>query len=178
MSEGRNIGSIICPNCGKLISSTTTECMHCGSKNPNLWGFSQILRKFFGGQTSLVPIIATTCIALYLLSLALDPSAIFQSRGFLGLLSPSTKSLVSLGMTGQGPISIGHWWTLITAIYLHGGVLHIVFNTLWIRQLGPTVEELFGTSRSFLIFTISGALGFLFSTFAGNYFTIGASGSI
>ncbi len=178
MSEGRNIGSILCPNCGKLISSTAAECMHCGTKNPNLWGFSEILRKFFGGQVSLVPIIVTACIALYILSIALDPSAIFQTRGFLGFLSPATNSLVSLGMTGAYPLSQGHWWTLITAIYLHGGALHILFNALWIRQLGPTVEELFGTSRSFLIFTISGALGFVLSTFAGNYFTIGASGSI
>ncbi len=178
MSEGRNLGSILCPNCGKLISSTAGECMHCGTKNPNLWGFSEILRKFFGRQLSLVPIIVTTCIALYILSIALDPSAIFQTRGFLGFLSPTTNSLVNLGMTGAYPISRGHWWTLITAIYLHGSILHIIFNTLWIRQLGPTVEELFGTSRSFMIFTISGALGFVLSTFAGNYFTIGASGSI
>jgi len=180
MSEERNIGSILCPNCGKLISATTTECMHCGTKNPNLWGFSEILRKYFGGQMSLVPIIATTCIALFVLSLLLAPRAILQTGGsfIFGLLSPDPYILLQLGMTGAVPWSIGHWWTLITAIYLHGGLLHILFNVMWIRQLGPTVEELFGISRSFLIFTLSGIFGYFVSNFAGITYTIGASGSI
>lgn len=180
MSEGRNLGSILCPNCGKLISSSATECIHCGTKNPNLWGFSKILRKIFGGQVSLIPIISTVCIALFILCLLLEPRAIFQSRGSLlfGFLSPDFNILIKLGMTGSVAWSKGHWWTLITAIYLHGGLLHILFNVLWIRQLGPVVEELFGISRSFLIFTLSGILGYIFSNYAGISYTIGASGSI
>jgi rhomboid protease GluP len=178
MTEERKINAIICPNCGKLISSDAESCMHCGMKKPNLWGFSTTLRKLFSGQTSFIPIIAAVCIGLYVLSLLLDPKAIFQTRGFLSFLSPSMAALDRLGMTGTYAISRGKWWTLITAIYLHGGILHIFFNVLWIRQLGPAVEEFFGTSRSFIIFTIAGVAGFILSSQIGNYFTIGASGSI
>jgi rhomboid protease GluP len=81
-------------------------------------------------------------------------------------------------MTGSYAMARGRFWTLITAIYLHGSLLHIVFNLLWIRQLGPAVEELFGTSRLILIFTFSGVAGFIISNLVGIQFTIGASGSI
>lgn len=178
MPEQRNLGAIICPNCGKLISATADECIHCGMKNPSLWGLSRLMRKLFGGQFSFIPVISTVCIVFYVLSLLIDPGAILQTRGFLGFLSPSTASLDKLGMTGSYAMARGRWWTLISAIYLHGGLLHILFNVLWIRQLGPTVEEFFGISRTFLIFTFSGVLGFVISNVWGIPFTIGASGSI
>ena len=95
----------------------------------------------------------------------LDPSAIFQTQGLLHILSPSTLASFKLGASGTVPIfAYKFWWTPITAIYLHGGLLHIFFNMMWVRQLGPVVEELFGPFRLFAIFTIAGITGFLAST--------------
>ncbi len=178
MSEENKLRAILCPGCRKLISAHSEQCPYCGMKNPNLWGLAGLLNRLFGGHLSLIPIISTACVALYVVSLLLDPSAIFRASGILGILSPSGTALFKLGMTGAFALSEGRWWTLITAIYLHGGILHILFNVLWIRQLGPVVEDLYGLSRSFLIFTLAGVLGFLLSSLAGNAFTIGASGSI
>jgi rhomboid protease GluP len=73
---------------------------------------------------------------------------------------------------------LGHWWTVLTAIYLHGGLLHIFFNILWIRQLGPQVAEAYGPARFFVIFTVSGAIGFVLSNQLSGAWTVGASGSI
>jgi rhomboid protease GluP len=75
------------------------------------------------------------------------------------------------------PWRLGRWWTLLTAIYLHGGVLHILFNLLMIRQVGPDVEQIYGSSRLVVIFTVAGAVGFLASNLFGLPLTIGASGS-
>jgi len=72
----------------------------------------------------------------------------------------------------------GYWWTIFTAIYLHGGLLHILFNVLWIRQLGPAVEEIYGPARLVIIFTVAGAAGFVASNMFNVWFTVGASGSI
>jgi rhomboid protease GluP len=166
MLERKTKGSIVCPNCGRLISADAQECMHCGRKNPGLWGYGHIIQKYFG-QGSLVPVITGVCVVLYALSLLLDLSALFQLRGFFRLFSPTHEVLVRLGMSGLYPLAEGRWWTVISAIYLHGGVLHILFNMLWLRQLGSVMEELFGTSRTFLIFTIAGAFGFLMSYFMG-----------
>src|SRR5262249_41718793 len=92
--------------------------------------------------------------------------------------SPGLRALQTLGATGSFSWAAGQWWTIFTAIYLHGGVLHILFNVLWIRQLGPAVEELYGSGRFFVIFTVSGALGFVVSNMIGIPLTVGASGSI
>ncbi len=181
MSEkNNNLGAILCPSCRKLISASAEKCPYCGMKNPNMWGMAGVLRKMFGGDASLIPVISAVCIGVYVISILLDPGAVFRMRGFslFGLGAPSPYALIKLGMTGSHIMRQGQWWTLITAIYLHGGLLHILFNVLWIRQIGPLVEELYGISRSFVIFTIAGVLGYLVSNYVGIPYTIGASGSI
>ena len=72
----------------------------------------------------------------------------------------------------------GWWWTLLTAMYLHGSLLHIVFNMMWIRNLGPAAAEVYGPGRAFLLFNFAGASGFLVSNLMSGTPTIGASGSI
>ncbi len=67
---------------------------------------------------------------------------------------------------------------MISANYLHGGVLHILFNMFALRQIGPLVLHEYGINRFFIIYTVSGALGFLISYFAGVQFTIGASAAV
>ncbi len=177
MGLRKTTGSIVCPNCGKLVSANAKQCIHCGKKNPGLWGYGYYIQKILGAN-GMVPVITAVSIGLYVVSLLIDPSAIFQMQGMLGFLSPSGEALNNLGMTGTFAMARGRWWTLITAIYLHGGVLHILFNMLWLRQLGHMVEHLYGTARSFLVFTLAGVTGFLASDLAGIPFTIGASGSI
>jgi rhomboid protease GluP len=142
-----------------------------------MWGLSDVFRRVFraGSPTQIVTI---TCIALYVLSLVIDPGSVLRPRGPFEIFSPSGRALQMLGATGAFPWGHGDWWTLLTAIYLHGGVLHILFNVLWIRQLGPAVEELYGPARFVTIFTVSGVVGFVVSNVLGVPFTVGASGSI
>ena len=42
---------------------------------------------------------------------------------------------------------------MLTAGWLHAGVLHILFNVLWIRQLGPAVADLYGPGRMVILYT-------------------------
>jgi len=171
------MAAILCPRCHKIVSSEAETCPHCGQRKPGLWGATATIRKL-GLQLNFPHLITVFCGALYLLALLLDPSAIFQTQGLMQILSPSLEASIKLGVTGTRPVTYGWWWTLITAIYLHGGLLHIFFNMMWVRQLGPVVEELFGPFRLFAIFTIAGITGFIASTLAGHAFTLGASGSI
>ncbi len=177
MINRKTEGSIVCPSCGRLISVAAKECVYCGRKNPGLWGYGPLIQKYLG-TGSMVPLVTGASIVLYVFALLIDPMAIFKMRGIFSLLSPSMGALDALGMTGTYAMSHGRWWTLITAVYLHGGVLHILFNMLWLKQLGYMVEQIYGSSRSFLIFTIAGVVGFVASNALGIQFTIGASGSI
>jgi len=175
---------MICPHCGKLISVSEPECPFCGAKAPSLYGYAPALQKLFGRKLDFVALIVGACIVLYILTLVLQPDAILRPSGggpfgfLFGLLSPGTRALYQLGMTG-GPAWDRHWWwTLFTAIYLHGSLLHIFFNVMWIRNLAPSVDEFYGPARGFVIFTIAGAVGFLLSNVATGTPTVGASGSI
>jgi len=177
MFRNKPTRTILCPSCGRLTRADAEECLICGRRRPGMWGLSDIFRRLFrtGSPTQLITI---ACIAVYVLSLAVDPAGALRPRGPFDVFSPSNRALQLLGATGSFPWAHGEWWTLCTAIYLHGGILHILFNVLWIRQLGPAVEELYGPARFFLIFTVSGVVGFVVSNFLGIPFTVGASGSI
>lgn len=170
-------GSALCYACGKLNRIDADVCFYCGRRNPGLWGFGPSLGRFVG-RLSVGKTIAIVCALAYLASLALDPAAVFRARGVFNILAPSTAALDALGMTGSYALSQGRWWTLITAIYLHGSLLHIVFNLLWVNQLAPAVEEAYGQARLVVIYTIAGVAGFALSAYAGQRFTVGASGAI
>jgi len=169
---------MICPDCGKLIGVGEEKCPFCGAWRPGLYGFTPRIQQLFGRRLDMIGLIVVTCVVLYVTSLILQPSAIFQMRGLFGILSPGTRALYQLGMTGGVAWDAGWWWTVFTAIYLHGGLLHILFNMIWVRQLGPEVTEVFGPARAFVVFTIAGAAGFLLSNVVTHHPTIGASGSI
>ena len=177
-------GAIVCPECGKLISVSEPKCPYCGAWRPGLFGWAPQLQKLFGGRINFTSIVVSACIGLYVASLVLDPGAIFAhpeqmfQNLLFNFLAPSGRALYQLGMTGGIAWRAGWWWTLFTAIYLHGGLLHIFFNVMWIRNLGPAVDDVYGTARAFVIFSVAGAAGFLVSNLATGNPTIGASGSI
>ncbi|MFQ5829279.1 MAG: rhomboid family intramembrane serine protease [Candidatus Methylomirabilia bacterium] len=170
-------GSSLCPSCGKLNSVNAPACFYCGRRNPGLWGFGPVVGRLLG-EMDFSRAVMVVAVAAYLASLLLDPGYALRPRGPFDILAPSGAALNALGMTGVYAWKLGRWWTVVTAIYLHGSILHIVFNLLWINQLAPAVEELYGRSRLILIFTGAGVLGFVVSNWLGVPFTIGASGSI
>jgi rhomboid protease GluP len=170
-------GSSLCYACGKLNRVDAAVCFYCGARRPGLWGFAPGLARLIG-RVDFARVVTAVCVVAYAASLLLDPAAALRPRGMFDLLAPSQRALYDLGMTGSIPWAQGRWWTLLTAIYLHGSLLHIVFNLLWIRQLAPPVEELFGQARLILIFTAAGVLGFVLSNLAGVPWTIGASGAV
>lgn len=173
----REVRTILCPSCGRLTRADAAECLICGRRRPGMWGLTTLLRRVFGSG-SVTQVITVVCVALYVASLVFDPAAAFRPRGTFNIFAPSSEVLWALGATGSMAWRLGRWWTFLTAIYLHGGVLHILFNVLWIRQLGPAIEELYGSARFFAIFTVAGVIGFITSSLFGHALTLGASGSI
>jgi rhomboid protease GluP len=116
---------------------------------------------------------------MYIISLLFNPRATGLSLNPLTFLSPSDTSILLLGATGTVPIDKYHrFWTLVSASFLHGGILHIFFNMAALRQLAALVNREFGVYRMFVIYTVSGVLGFWISYLAGVAFTIGASASV
>jgi rhomboid protease GluP len=83
-----------------------------------------------------------------------------------------------LGMSAPYGIYVQHqWYRLITAMFLHGGLIHIGFNMMALMQLGPALEELYGSARYLFLYIVTGAFGFLVSSFLGTN-SLGASGGL
>ena len=169
---------MICPSCGKLIGIGEEKCPFCGAWRPGLYGYTPWIQKLFGSRLDLIRLIVGACVTLYVAALILEPDAILHPSGLFSLLSPGNRALYQLGMTGGATWRMGMWWTLLTAIYLHGGLLHIFFNMMWVRNLGPGVTDIYGPARAFVIFSVAGAVGFLVSDLVTGAPSIGASGSI
>jgi rhomboid protease GluP len=128
-----------------------------------MWGFTPLVRRL-GNDLGFVQVMLWGCGALYAATLIADTSGIGMAGGF-SILSPSRPSLIVFGAAGPGPVVLaGRWWTVLSAGWLHGGLLHILFNVLWIRQLAPPVAELYGPGRMVIIYTLSSAVGFLLSS--------------
>ena len=166
MLKRRTTGSVVCPSCGSLVGVRDDKCYSCGRANPGLWGFAPALRAF-GADLGFVPIVIGGSTVLYLLSLLLSGREANLSVGF-SFLGPSTRALLLLGASGAIPVfTFGSWWTVLSATWLHGGLLHILFNMLWVRDLGPTSAEIIGPARTVIIYTVAGVCGFLLSSVAG-----------
>ncbi|MBZ0111442.1 MAG: rhomboid family intramembrane serine protease, partial [Thermoanaerobaculia bacterium] len=150
MSLRQTTGSVVCPSCGRLVGVKEGKCPNCGRPNPGMWGFTQVLRSL-GQDMGLSAIVTTGCTVLFLLALALDPSGI-NLKSLFGFLAPSIESSFVLGASGPVPVfQYGRWWTVLTASWLHGSLLHIFFNMMWIRQLAPAVAHLYGPGRATVI---------------------------
>lgn len=187
MFRRQTSGSVVCASCGSLVGVADDTCYSCGRRNPGLWGYAGAIRRL-GSDLGFVQVVIIGSAILYVLSLLMSNGQIGMSG--LNLLAPSQRALLQLGSSGAVPFFLlDRWWTILSAGWLHGSLLHIVFNMYWVRQLGPATADVFGPGRMVIIYTIAGAVGFLLSSIAGFYmpgvpllggagFTVGASASI
>jgi rhomboid protease GluP len=173
-------GSVLCTSCGVLVGVNDPTCYNCGRRNPGLWGFGPALRAL-GNDLGFASIVTGGTIVMYVLSLVMS-----RDGTNIGL-TPSDAALRILGASGASPVFVfGWWWTVLTAGWLHGSIIHIFFNVLWIRQLGPEIANLYGAGRMIIIYTVAGIVGFTLSSvlgllpipFFGAGLTVGASASI
>ena len=114
-------------------------------------------------------IVVGACVTLWLITLLASGGAL-RMGSLMSALAPSTRVLVLFGASGAIPVfGLGRWWTVLSAGWLHAGLLHILMNMYWVWQMGPVVSDMFGPARTVIIYTVGGATGFLLSSFAGAF---------
>jgi rhomboid protease GluP len=175
-----------------LVGVGDERCYNCNRWNPGLWGWAPALRSL-GHDLGFVPFVIGTCIVLYGLTLVATVVLLQEevnTRGLLSFGSPSVPAVFVFGGSGAFPVFRLHrWWTLLSASWLHFGILHIFLNMMAVRQLAPAVADLFGPGRMIIIYVVGGVAGFALSSIAGAFlpplaflsagtFTAGASASI
>ena len=185
--------STICPNCRKLISADEPRCPFCGMSRPGSRLVNNVWTRSWAEHGAWIKLLIYINVGMYGLSIFLLPQAANFHISPFTFLSPGIQSLLYLGATGvfsvdpslfkyyTGIVPLdGHlrWWTLLSANYLHGSLIHLLFNMLAIRQLARLILREFGSHRTFIIYTVGGVTGFLISCLAGVRVTIGASAAL
>lgn len=167
--------AILCPRCRRLIGSEEAACSWCGtSRSASWWQFMNWMRGSFDSDW-IVKILISANVLYFALSLVLSSN----TGDMRSYFSPGQQSMLLLGATGTYPIDyFGRYWTVISANYLHGGILHLIFNLMALKQIAPMVSSEYGSSRMFTIYTVGGVIGYVVSYFAGVPFTIGASAAV
>ena len=152
----------MCPSCRALVPRSASRCTECDATLTRVRapGLSRIVANIVPGATAttLLLLLANTLLFAVVLLLPVrleghDPgSPVSRLFGFDG---------VSLIRYGSGyadlTVQLHEWWRIVTPIFLHGGLIHFVFNSMALVRLGPLVEDEYGTERLASIYLICGA---------------------
>ena len=153
----------MCPHCRAFITVKDKVCPYCEEQV----GPRAIDRRspadFLGG---LIPHARFNTIVILLANFGLYlVSTLYSMRagaggGFSGI---DGATLFAFGAKFGAAIAAGQWWRLVTAGFLHGGLLHILMNSWVLFDLAPQVEEIYGASRMWVIYFVSSVGGFYLS---------------
>jgi len=169
----------ICPACGALVGISATRCHECGANlRFSLAALSKSLSGIFGAYDSPVTTVLLVANILMFGVSWLAITAAGSGGGLSILWGMGGETIYRLGASHPYPVFFQHeWWRLVTAMFLHGGLIHIGFNMMALMQFGPALEELYGSAQYLFFYVVTGAFGFLVSAGLGN-FSLGASGAI
>jgi rhomboid protease GluP len=160
----------MCPHCRAFITTKDKVCPYCdtpvGPKAIDLRDPGALL----GG---LVPAgyFATVLILTINVGMFLVTTLASQKVG-------EVNALIRYGAALPEAVFGGQWWRLITAGFLHGGLLHIGFNSWALMDVGRHTEETYGTRRMVCIYILSTIGGFYVSMLRGTMLTVGASAGL
>lgn len=159
----------MCPHCRAFITTADKVCPYCdtpvGPRAVDLRG-SDLLGGLIPSAQFATVTILTACIGMYLVTMV--------ASNKIG----EVNALIRYGAALPEGVFGGQWWRLITAGFLHGGLLHIGFNMWALMDVGRHAEEVYGTKRMVVIYIASTMGGFLLSMLRGTMLTVGASAGL
>ena len=94
------------------------------------------------------------------------------------LLFGEYNSLINNFCVDASLIRSGQYYRILTGIFLHGSILHLLFNCYALFVIGSQVENFMGNFKFLIIYLFSGICGSIFSMIFSSYPSIGASGAI
>ncbi len=167
----------LCPSCGTLVGINATRCHQCGaSMTFSLAAASRWLSSFVGGHSPVTTALLVANILMF--GVSWMASVAEGGGGFRIISGMGGLTSYRLGASYGPAIFLNNeWYRLVTAMFLHGGLIHIGFNMMALMQFGPALEELYGSSRYLFFYVFTGAFGFLVSAYMG-HLSLGASGAL
>jgi len=171
----------MCRHCRELVDRSLATCPACGASMRDVprGGAGRLFAAVLPQFSSLTAILITAnvfILAIQLIIWGADP----QPHGLFGILSPPWQAQFLFGAKWPGTIlELHQYWRVVTAGFLHGGILHLAFNGYALSILGPLIEESFGWRKFLFIYLASDIGSFAVSTlFSPRSSSVGASGAI
>lgn len=158
-------GSFICPEC-MVNAPVGFQCPSCAAiSNPRGARYTPKLNQgWLASMPQVSRNIFIACLAIFIFTRVFGLTDSYNQR---------------FSMWPQA-VAQGEWYRLISATFLHAGLLHIGFNMYALYILGPNLERMLGSRKFFSLYFLSAiggsTLGFWFSD--PNSYSIGASGAI
>jgi rhomboid protease GluP len=163
---------VMCQACRALVPASEKSCPMCGRESVPARAF---LHASTGGHFISV-IILTINILLFVLMALIEIRNGAGAEAFFK--SASGSVLAGIGALYPGALAQGEWWRLVTWNFLHIGLMHLAFNSIALYQIGPQVEEVFGSAKFIFIYLATGIAAGIASLVISPSFTAGASGAV
>jgi len=178
--RGAQVTTRMCPSCRALVGAGEKFCPFCAtrlSRRPS--GIGKLLQNVLPHYAPVSYLLLSANFIFFLLIFYADSQQSTQDLGRF-LMGSRSISLVAWGADVAWLVERGQWWRLISAIFLHSGIIHLAFNSYALIFIGPLLEEALGRERFFVVYIATGAFGFMLSNwyYPPMLTTVGASGAI
>jgi rhomboid protease GluP len=174
----------MCPHCRAFITTKDKVCPYCnesvGPRASERLGGGAPLGGFIPHARFVTVMILVINFGLYAAT-TLYSMQHMQNGSAVFDIDPNTLAYFGAKFRNTpNPFSIyhGQWWRLITAGFLHGGILHILMNSWVLFDLGAQVEEVYGAYRLIVAYFIATAAGFFLSNWWSPTVSVGASAGL
>lgn len=169
-----------CERCGRPTPVNLPQCVNCGAVSIQSVVAEERERAERRYAISLFSRATPAAYALLAFNIGVFVLMAIVSRG-----SEDPATLIAFGAKTNGLLRNGEWFRLVTPIFIHAGLLHLLLNSYALWVVGTQVEKLYGSARFLAIYLLSGVGGV-----AGSYFgqvflhkpfdapSVGASGAI
>jgi len=169
----------MCPHCRAFITTKDKVCPYCnetvGPRAAERLGGGGLLGGFIPHARFVTMLILVINFGLYAATTLYSMQTMGNGSAVLDI---DMRTLFLFGAKYRQAIALGQWWRLITAGFLHGGLLHILMNSWVLFDLGAQVEEIYGANRMVAIYFVSTVLGFYASTWWSPSVSVGASAGL
>ncbi len=175
----------MCRSCRALVDRGASDCPECGASLSAVRapGVGRLVTNLIPGVTAATSLIMLVNGFWFVVMLMAQMKAGSGDTSLFGGFNSELIVRFGSGLSREVPLPSGQvvggeWWRLITPIFLHGGMIPFLFNSYLLIQLGPVVEEIFGTTRYWVVYLCCGIVGSMTSQLPRFVNTVGASGAI
>lgn len=164
----------LCHACRTILDRNEKVCPRCGANLQS--ANTQIIKRIF---SSLIPSHLLSASGFLLFGILFYFSVGIFLFGPSYIFNPDGVHLAQMGSLFTPLFKLGEYWRVITSGFIHAGLIHLLFNTIVLFQVGQAMEREIGTSRFFTIYIFSllggGFADIIFRDVAN---VVGASGAL